>query len=227
MAAVAQSRPFYGVRFYTLKQATRNTGLRSRYRAADLAVEQFLMSLGKYHSELVYADRDRFGWLVPFRKDFRLIQFHRPCMGLREYLGVCPPDHPIFPIAVWLLGQCASRQASFDLDRLPVGDSVRARKHLARALRRVESWPRLRELVTQYPDDKFVHQMFASNRQGSLDRRITRFAQHVDHSHEAEAAVASQMPLWIRDAEWTLSPPKPASWMRMILERIRKWVRGE
>lgn len=228
MAAVVPCRPRFEVaREDALRSARRNTAFRVKYVGADLAVERFLRALAEYRDSLRQDGRDHHGWLLPMRQEFRLIIHRRPCLGLRDFLGVCPPNHPTFPIAVWLLGVCATRYKNFDLDRLPDGNSPRARKHLARALRRVESWPRLRELAAEYPDDELLQRLLADDSMRNFRRRLSRFAQNVDHSHEAEAALVSRMPLWIRDTNWKGKPPKRASWIRIVLERIREWVRGE
>lgn len=201
--------------------------VRIRYFPGDLAVERFLIELGKYQQELASSNRSRLGWLLPFRYDFRQILSYRPCAGLREFLGVCPPEHPSFLIGVWLLGRCATSQATYILDELPVGSSPKAREHLARALCRVECWPRLRRLAADYPDDLVLAAMVRESPGDSFHNRLSRFAQHVDREHETEAAVASQMPLWFRDSTWGVTEPKRPAWIRVVLERIRQWVRRE
>ncbi len=228
MAAVLTSRPRFRITVGDHARAgVRNVPVRIRYFAGDLALERFLIELGKYQRELVSNNRSRFGWLLPFRDDFRHIMSYRPCAGLREFLGVCPPEHPTFLIGVWLLGHCATSQATYILDELPVGGSSKARRHFARALRRVECWPRLRRLATDYPDDLQLAAMVSESPGDSFRNRLSRFSQHVDRSHEAEAAAASQMPLWFRDSHWAVTEPKRPAWIRLILERIRQWVRRE
>ena len=205
----------------------RNLPLRRKYRGMDFAIARYLVELGRYHRSLSKRGRLRPGWLMGSRRDFRQMIACRPCAGLREFLGVCPPEHPSFLIAIWLLGRCATRQATFDLERLPADGSPTERKHFARALHRVESWPRLRQLAADYSDDPNVAATLARPGGKNFARRLERFATHVDTSHADEAAVASQMPLWVRDEEWHRIEPKSPSWIRIVLERIKQWVRGE
>lgn len=227
MAAAVEERPVYQVRFPDARRAVRrNPPLQNKYFATDLAVERFLLELSEYCQSLVSDNRSHFGWLLQFRGDFRSIMRYRPCAGLREFLGVCPPEHPSFLIGVWLLGRCAARQATFDLERLPADGTSRARKHFARALRRIESWPRLRRLAADFPNDANVAAAMSRTAGESFRRRLSRFAQHVDRLHESEAAVASRMPLWFRDFEWQRTEPKRPAWIRIVLERIRQWMRG-
>ena len=228
MAAVPTSRPRFKITVGDHARAgVRNVPVRIRYFPGDLAVERFLIELGKYQRELVSSNQSRFGWLLVFRDDFRQIMRYRPCAGLREFLGVCPPEHPSFLIGVWLLGRCATSQATYILDELPVASSPKARKHFARALHRVECWPRLRRLAADNPDDLFLAAMVHESPGDSFHNRLSRFAQHVGRGHEAEAAVTSRMPLWFRDSHWAVTEPKRPAWIRVILERIRQWVRGE
>lgn len=84
------------------------------------------------------------------------------------------------------------------------------------------------------PDDQFVVSMLTLNHRErkfnfsrSIENRIARFADYVDRSHEAKVTERSRMPLWFRDARWMLTPAKSTEWLRMMLARIKKWVRGE
>ncbi|MCO6047503.1 hypothetical protein NG895_26670 [Aeoliella sp. ICT_H6.2] len=192
-------------------------------------VDRFLAELDRYHHYLSSHGKCGQGWLLAFRNDFRQILFDEPAVNfpLARYLRDCPPERPGYCIAMWLLGRCAERTKSYGLAKLTDGDSPRIRRHLALALRRVESWPRLRRLAAEHPDDEFLTRLLSDASRQSFDRRLHRFSEHVDHSHEAEAALASRMPLWIRDTNWSGKPPKTASWIRVILKRIRYWVRGE
>src|SRR5690606_16356035 len=110
---------------------------------------------------------------------------------------------------------------------LPVDEDVRLRRHYVRALQRVESWPRLRQIARRHPGDPFAKRLLRRNSLDSFARRVSRFAQHLDRSHESDAVLASQMPLWFRDNEWKQTPPKDPGWIRALLERIKRWLRGE
>ncbi|WP_442485376.1 hypothetical protein [Aeoliella sp. SH292] len=228
MAAVVSDQPSFRVTADDeLDAADRRVSHRRRRSADDLAVERFLRRLGHYRNLLTRYDLLRADWLLAFRADFRKILRNRPQGGIESFLAASPLDHPSFGIAIWLLGRCASRQTSEVLDQLPVDEDVRLRRHYVRALHRVESWPRLRQIARRHPGDPYVKRLLRRNSLDTFARRVSRFAQHVDRSYESDAAMASRMPLWFRDTEWIETPPKDPSWIRELLERIKRWVRGE
>jgi hypothetical protein len=223
MAAGVTSRPRFEITASDCARAgVRNVPIRVRYFPGDLAVERFLLELGKYRRESMGGNS-----LLAFRDDFRQIIAYRPCAGLREFLGVCSPEHPAFLIGVWLLGRCATPQATYILERLPADRSPQARRHFARALRRIECWPRLRRLAADYPGDTDLAALISDGPGATFHNRLERFATHVDKSHAAEADLASRMPLWFRDHDWHRTEPKRPSFIRLMLERIKQWVRGE
>ena len=228
MAAAVQTRPRFEIGPIDKGRAgVRRTPLRTRYFAGDGAVERFLGELESYGQSLSAGhDADR-GWLLPFRNDFRFIVGYRPCAGLRECLRNGDPTSASYFVALWLLSCCATPQVLYELDRQPADTTPVARKHYARALRRVGAWPRLRRLAADYPDDQYVATLVAGSPGDAFPGRLQRFAQHVDDSHAAEAALVSQMPLWVREGELTTTPAKSTGWIRVLLERIKEWVRSE
>lgn len=228
MAAALQERPVYRATFSAAQQyRRRGSRFGRRHLEVDLAAQQFLLELADYLRNLPADSSGTVYCLLPFRGDFRSILRHQPCAGLGDFLSNSSAENPCFLVAIWLLGRCANRQLSYNIDRLPADRDANSRRHFARSLARVESWPRLRQLAADYPDDEFVTSVLSGTHTDTFDRRLTRFSKHVDQTHAAEAAVASQMPLWFRDHQWARTPPKNPGWIRRMLERIKGWVRGE
>jgi hypothetical protein len=227
MAAVGEERLMQVAKLDTLSSVNGRLPRRYRLRSSDWDTFRFLVHL-EQHRDIM--ERDHLltqGCWLRFRREFREIIKQRPCAGLRKFLFQVDPDSPVGLVAIWLLGRSATPRCTYGLDQLPAGETHRARRHLARALRRVEAWQRLRELAAVYPNDKFVQEMLARPAHDPFAKRLDRFAQHVDRSHESDAAMASRMPLWFRDSEWSQTPPKDTGWIRVLLERIKRWVRGE
>jgi hypothetical protein len=100
------------------------------------------------------------------------------------------------------------------------------RKHVAKALRRVEAWSRLDEMANAYPDDAAI-QWFAKAplTHRPFRERLSRYVQSVDDSHAGEVSTPSRMPYWARESSWDYTPPKSIRFIRRMLRRIRHWVR--
>jgi hypothetical protein len=227
MAAATIERPVYEVQATDLTVETVRVSPRiKRVLRFDLAALRFLRQLIVYRDSLVFSNRTTNNWLLPFRKDFRQLIAGSPGAGLVDFLEEHTADSPGYALALMLLGRSASRFHTFGIEFLAADQDARVRRHFAKALRRTESWPRLRQLADDYPDDEFVQAMLRLPRHREFRNRLERFTEHVDKPHAAEAALASRMPLWRRDAEWEETPPKNAGWIRYFLQRIRRWVRG-
>jgi hypothetical protein len=227
MAAVVSDQPSFRVTADDELEVADRRVSRRRRSADDLAVERFLRRLGQYRNLLVRYGLLRADWLLAFRTDFRKIIQKQPRTGIEAFVATSPLDHPSLGIAIWLLSHCATRQTSELLDRVPMEENVRFRRHYVRALHRVESWQRIRQIARRHPGDPYVKRLLRRSSPDSFAQRVARFAVHVDRTHETEAATASRMPLWFRDSEWSRTPPKDPGWIRVILERIKRWVRGE
>lgn len=209
------------------RAGVRKAPIRIRYFPGDIAVTRFVAELSSYRKLLQEADLRDINWLLPLRSEFLSIQRYRPCAGLRHYLRAANPKEPEFLLALWLLSRCATPQVLYELDRQPAEATPVARKHYARALRRVGAWARLRRLAADYPEDDYIATLVVGSPGDAFDSRLHRFTRNVDDSHAAEAALVSQMPLWMRDSELTATPAKSTGWIRVLLERIKEWVRGE
>ncbi len=130
-------------------------------------------------------------------------------------------------MAIWLLGRCASRTQQYDLFEFAVNGPEAARRHAARALRRVEAWSKLRALAAASPfDGKIAWYAQAPVTKRAFRERLKNFAAYVDASHAGEAAGPSRMALWFADVDWIRRPLKPVEYIRKVLQRIHRWVHG-
>lgn len=196
------------------------------FRQVDFAVMRFLTDLLVRRDELQSSDQLTSAWLLPYRAELRGILEDKPCAGLWRYARDRSPEDACLPVAIWLLGRTAWRGCTYELEEVGSDRVPAVRRHLARALSRVEAWPRLRELAATYPDDRRLQALFRVGQSERFTENLKRFVQHVDDSHAAEAALASRMPLWMRDELGEETPPKSASWIRQMLLSIQRWVRG-
>jgi hypothetical protein len=163
-------------------------------------------------------------WLLRYRPRFRRVEDSLPT-PIHAYLRKCPES--MTPIAIWLLGRCAIRTEHFALFEFARNAPPAARRHAARALRRLEAWEKLRTLARENPaDSKMAWYAHALVTKRNFRERLRNFAEHVDHSHAAEAAGPSRMSIWFADVDWIRRPPKPVAYIRQILQRIHRWVHG-
>jgi hypothetical protein len=163
-------------------------------------------------------------WLLRYRPQFRRLDEALPT-PIHAYLRKCPET--MAPVAIWLLGRCAIRTEHFALFDLAINAPPAARRHAARALRRVEAWEKLRKLAKRDPRDaKIAWYAYTPVTKRNFRERLHNFTDHVDASHADQAAGPSRMPLWFADLDWIRRPSKPLAYIREILERIHRWVQG-
>jgi hypothetical protein len=164
-------------------------------------------------------------WLLPYRATFRKLIRHDAAPALRYYLADCPTE--MTPLAVWLLGRTADRFRLYGLEEFAYSRSPLARRHAARALRRLEAWPHLESIARRYPNDRRL-QWYA--RASIIKRphaeRLRNFAGHVDATHAAAAKGPSRMPLWFKNVDWIRRPPKTAAYIRHLLQHLHGLIRG-
>ena len=136
-------------------------------------------------------------------------------------------DPTLRHIFIWLLSQAADRFRLRGISDFCYDPSPQVRKHVAKALRRLEAWWLLQEMARAFPDDATV-QWFAhaplSHR--PFPDRLRNFVRNVDDSHADEVVTPSRMPFWRLEREWEGRGPKSVWYIRVMLWRIRRWVRG-
>jgi hypothetical protein len=165
-------------------------------------------------------------WLLRYRADLHWAIWYSRLEPIKLYLADCPPE--MVPLAVWLWGKCADRFRLYGFSAFCNDPSAQVRKHVAKALRRLEAWTLLAEMAAANPDDARI-QWFANTptTHRSFPERLKNFARNVDNSHAGEVVTPSPMPFWRRERDWEGRSPKSAWYIRLMLWRIRRWVRGD
>jgi hypothetical protein len=165
-------------------------------------------------------------WLLPYRADLRWAIEHAYLEPIKLYMADCPEY--MIPLGVWLWGKCADRFRLYGLSAFCHDPSPQVRRHVAKALRRLEAWSLLREMAATYPDDTRI-QWFANvpTMHHSFAERLKNFTSNVDKSHADEVATPSRMPFWALERDWERTPPKSLDLIRRMLRRIRHWVRWD
>jgi hypothetical protein len=164
------------------------------------------------------------GWLLPYRDEFRWAIQHGRLEPIKLYLTRCPLE--MVPVAIWLWGKCADRFRLYGLSGFCYYQSPLVRKQVAKALRRLEAWSLLDDMVAAFPDDEKIR-WFANApiSHGPFAERLANFKRNVDDSHADEVVTPSRMPFWAAERSWDLTPPKSVRLIRRMLRRIRHWVR--
>lgn len=169
-------------------------------------------------------DRKRRVRMLRHRADFRWIIARGHPAVFKLYLSNCPAE--MVPLAIWLWGRCAHRFRLYGLAEFGDDSSPAVRKHVAKALRRLEAWAPLREMTAAYPDDaKIQWYATAPTTHRSFAERLKNFTSSVDDSHADEVVTPSSMPFWAVETFWSYTPPKSVFLIRRMLHRIRHWVR--
>ncbi len=170
-------------------------------------------------------------WLLPFRGKFRRIfsAYNSTCQqgeleAIRYYMANCPRE--MIPICIWLIGKCGDRYRAYEISEFCRNPSAPGRKHVAKALRRLDAWWLLEEMASHYSYDARVQQ-FAKTPMvhRPFRERLSRYVRSVDDSHADEVFTPSRMPYWALDESWSYTPPKSVLLIRRMLRRIRHWVR--
>jgi hypothetical protein len=191
------------------------------------AAQRFLTELSIYFTRVVKASDDprlRRTWLLPFRDDFRRMLSHETSAAARGYAAW--GDARLRHVFIWLLSHSADRFRLRGISNYCNDLSPQVRKHVAKALRRLEAWSLLDEMARSYPEDPRI-QWFASARvtRRPFSERLSSFVRSVDDSHADEVVTPSRMPFWAAERSWDYTPPKSVLLIRRMLRRIRHWVR--
>jgi hypothetical protein len=171
-------------------------------------------------------------WLLPFRDELRRLlagfdfRYDKAEIDVvRCYLLTCP--RTMIAICVWLVGEFSDRRHLYELKTFRHDPSPQIRRHVAKALRRLEAWSYLREMAAADPDDARI-QWFAKapTTHAPFAERLNRYTRCVDDSHAGEVATPSRMPFWTGVSSWERTPPKSVEFIRRMLRRIQRWVRS-
>jgi hypothetical protein len=171
-------------------------------------------------------------WLLHYREEIRKrFSGNNAIVGPSEadvihyYMAHCPPA--MIPICIWLISRCANRFRLYGIAEFARDPSPKIRKHVAKALRRLEAWTLLGEMATLYPEDANIcWYAQAHTTPRSFPERLANFSRNVDDSHAGEVFTPSRMPFWALERSWERTPPKSVLFIRRMLRRIRRWVRA-
>ena len=167
---------------------------------------------------------------MPFRRELRRLlagfdsRYDKAEIDVvRCYLLTCP--QMMIAICVWLLGEFSDRRHLYELKAFRHDPSPQIRRHVAKALRRLEAWSYLREMAAANRDDARI-QWFAKapTIHAPFAERLKNFKQCVDDSHAGDVVTPSRMPFWTGVRYWERTPPKSPAYIRRMLRRIRFWV---
>jgi hypothetical protein len=171
-------------------------------------------------------------WLFPFRDEIRELFYgvdfrcHEGQLEtLRYYLATCP--RPMIPICLWLMSRCTHRFHLYEIKEFCNDPSPHVRRHLAKALRKLEAWKLLEGMAATYPGNSAI-QWFANapTSRRSYAERLARYVENIDATNTVEVVSPSRMPYWSLYNPWQGKPQKSLALIREILWRIRQWVHG-
>jgi hypothetical protein len=169
-------------------------------------------------------------WLLPFRRELRRLlagfdsRYDKAEIDVvRCYLLTCPQT--MIAICVWLLGEFADRRHLYELKTFRQDPSPPIRRHVAKALRRLEAWSYLREMAAANRDDARIQWFaIAPPTHAPFATRLENYKRCVDDSRAGDVATPSRMPFWAGVRYWERTPPKSVAYIRRMLRRIQFWV---
>ncbi len=161
--------------------------------------------------------------LFASRAEFRHIASARRISGLIECLKQGDPE--LVRLTIWLMGRTRAASATWAIAPFfRESASDRMRYEVARALRRLGAWAELRTMARGEPHPR-VRRLAAAPAPKSFDRRFERFACRV-RSVATGIMDRQPMPLVVRRPFGPGRRPKAPEFIRAILERIQRLVRG-
>jgi hypothetical protein len=189
-------------------------------------VSRFLNQLASHRRNIVESKgAPPLTWLLIFREDFRRMRGDETVSGLRDFLKYGDPS--LRHVGIWLLSQCADRFRLRGISEYSDDPSPQVRKHVAKALRRLEAWYLLDEIARANRDNRTIQWFaYAPINDRPFVERLANFVSTVDHSHAGEVFTNSRMPFWALERSWERTPPKSVLFIRRMLRRIRRWVRA-
>lgn len=160
--------------------------------------------------------------LIPLRDEIRTVRRSK-CRATLAYLIEFALDSQLQLIAIWLRGLCGGYVGTSAIAKYADAPNERVRAAVAGALQRLSAWALLETMSTNDQADH-VRRIAAQRRRRQFNARLRRFTGNVrtipcDYSprqlYESRAVDV-----------YSVHPPKPVTWIRQILERIRRLVHG-
>lgn len=174
-------------------------------------------------SEIVesHTDDSDSNWLLKYRPQFREI-IDLGTIPLLALVAQQNPNSGIRCLAIWLMGRCRTTLSSELVARFHYDLAPRNRREVIRALRRLGDTAMLAR-VAAVESDPELKVYAAEFQQRSHDDRLRQFVRTI------EPSVIGQPAPFELSAEVELKPhrPKPRWMIRLLLERIRRLLRGE
>jgi len=159
-------------------------------------------------------------WLLPFR------DVVRQCRGgtMFAFAAKQTRDPATRCLAVWLRGRRGGKLGSPTIAALYRGGDATLRKAVVRALQRMHAWSALRRIEACEPELR-IRRLARQKKPRAYTSRMTQFIERVTpcKSFAGETTLYEREGLEL-DAGLQ---PRPQSFFRIILERIRRLVRGE
>lgn len=160
-------------------------------------------------------------WPFQLRNHFRRIK----SIGATHVLALVvdrTKDRTLRILAIWLRGRAGGTRGTSVVARFSVDPDTQTRKEVARALKRMAAWSQLRKMEADDPSPR-VRQMASCRPAQSYEARLAKLTQDLSRLEvtpvEQKLVVSPELDL--RNGR----PPKSSSFMRMILDRIRRLVR--
>lgn len=160
------------------------------------------------------------GLFLRARRQFQEIERSRPVTGLLAALDTY--DDEQLCLAIWLLGRSGARGTAPVLAAIAEYSSPRARKEIARALRRLCAWPQLRAMERSETDPLVLSQLRARKRELDPSRLRTCISSPAEL---VTAPTRSAMPYWMGVLPGRGRSPKSVEVVQLLLERISPKLR--
>ena len=125
-------------------------------------------------------------------------------------------------LAIWLRGRCGGRIGSRAIAEFASDPNFSTRKEVVRALKRMADWPTIRSMAENDPSPR-IRRLATCQPARPIKQRVEDFSKHVQPQRTRPP---SKMRLFVwPDADLTeQTPPRSASFFRVILQRIARLV---
>jgi hypothetical protein len=210
-------RPRFG---FPVKQDYRFRLRGRRYSVGAAGVRTLKLLACMYRACATNDDRN---WPLRLRRQIRKVETLDATAVL--CLVVERTRHPLLRIlAIWLRGRCGGTLGTASIARFANDPDDATRKEVARALRRMQAWGPLQEMADGETDPR-IQRLATAPASKPYAQRLANFTKRI----ACLPATTSGQPLFV-SPELDLTqgwPPKSASFIRMILERIHRLLTGQ
>jgi hypothetical protein len=190
-------------------------GTECRFTASNIDHLELLVKI----REARPAEPNRF-WLLPFRDLVR----STTAGAIFAYAAQQTRDPDLRCLAVWLRGRRGGKLGAFVIASLYRGGDPTLRKAVVRALQRMHAWAALRRIEACEPEPR-IRRLARQQTPRAYTSRMTQFIAHIT----PRKSLSGEMPFFAQEGlelDAGLAP-RSQSYFRVILERIRRLVRGE